>query len=171
MRKAMTIAAMCIGLVAAGAHGQARAADPNVGLYAPIRQFIGALNAADAKMAVGAFVASPSLTDDIPKHFWGGPTAVADWFSDAHLTPGVVKVYLAEPVFTDVTDDRGYASFPANYTVLDKGRTLPASGMFVFALERRAGAWKILSFTWTHTPASTNAPAGVAVDPTLWRQD
>ena len=171
MRRILTMTALCLGLAAGGVHGPARAADPNVGLYAPIRQFMGALNAADPAMAASAFVASPSLTDDIPRHFWSGPTALADWFSDAHLQPGVVKVYLAAPVFTDVSGERGYASFPANYTVMDKGRAMPASGMFVFALERQAGAWKILSFTWTHTPASTNPPAGVAVDPAAWRQD
>ena len=171
MRYSIAIPALCLGLLVARAGAQGRATDSNAGLYAPIGQFIAALNAADVKMAAGAFAASPSLTDDIPRHFWTGPTAVADWFSDAHLAPGKVTVYLARPVFTDVSADRAYASFPANYTVLDNGRYLPASGMFVFSLEKRAGDWKILSFTWTHTAASTNPPAGVGVDPALWHQD
>ena len=171
MRHLLATAGLGLVLLASGAAAQSRPADPNAGIYAPIRQFIAALNAADARGAIGAFAASPSLTDDIPPHYWSGPTAVTDWFSDAHLSPGVVTVYLARPVFTDVTGDRGYASFPANYTVVDKGRALPASGMFIFSLGKQADGWKILSFAWAHTAASTNPPAGVAVDPAAWPQD
>jgi ketosteroid isomerase-like protein len=132
-------------------------------IFAPIIAFADVLNAADPVAITRLFVDSPTIIDDIPRHFWSGPAAIAEWTEDAHrvggqLAPGQLDLRFERPLYADIHGEAeaigstGYAVLRSIYTVSKQGAIVASGyGLNTFALRREEDGWKILSWTFTHT--------------------
>lgn len=141
-------------------------------IFEPIRKFVQALNAADAKLLATAFVDDPVIIDDIPRHYWSGPTAIADWTADAHLvggqtTPHQLDLRLERPSYVDVHGKMAYSVHRAVYKVHSTTPPIDGDGICTFAIEKTDDGWKIRAWTWTHTAGSHRRPLA-PVEPKSW---
>lgn len=145
-------------------------------IFTPIISFADALIAADPAAIAALFVDSPTIIDDIPRHYWSGSTAIADWTEDAHrvggqMASGQLDLHFERPLYADIhgdpeaTGSTGYAVLRSVYTVNKQGMPVATGdGLNTFALRREEGGWKILSWTFTHTGGHRRALTPIDLD-------
>ena len=140
--------------VGALAAGPALAAEKD-DVMAPINQFVNGFNKGDVKSALATCAEQTSIIDEFPPHEWHGAGACATWAKDFDadakkngVTDGVVA--LGKPRHVDVSGDRAYVVVPASYSYKVKGKRMKESNsMMTLALQKGAGGWLIVGWTWT----------------------
>jgi ketosteroid isomerase-like protein len=120
----------------------------------PVHQFVDGFNKGDAKSALAACAEDASIIDEFPPHEWHGAGACAKWADDyvasakkEGITDGVVKLH--KPSHVTVNGDRAYVVIPSDYTWKQKGKPMKETrAAFTFALNKGAGGWKIIAWSW-----------------------
>lgn len=123
-----------------------------------IQQFIAAINKGDLKSADATFDPKiAEITDDFAPHHWSGSHAMLAWAKDfgklleaAHITEPNIVVTASKHTAVEAT--HAFAPLPTIYTYKLNGKPMRETGVLVFALEKTAGAWKIVSMSWAPTP-------------------
>ena len=144
---------MCV-LAFAALGAEARAADVDGAIAAPIHQFIDSFDKGDAKAAAAANWADLAITDEVPPFAWRGPGTFAGWSGDLasydakHGLTGE-KVVLGEITRTEIDGDLAYVVVPAVYTFKEHGAPMREAAQMTFALRKGPGGWRISAWTWT----------------------
>ena len=132
---------------------QAVASD-NTDVVVPVHQFVEGFNKGDVKSALAACAEQTSIIDEFPPHEWHGSGACSTWAQDYEadakkngITDGIV--ILGKPRSVEVTADRAYLVFPADYTYKKNGKPMKEAGStFVFALQKGNAGWRITGWAW-----------------------
>ena len=130
-------------------------ASEETGVLAPIHQFVDGFNKGDVKSALAACAEETSIIDEFPPHEWHGAGACAKWADDYvanakkdEITDGVVKLH--QPAHVTVSGNRAYVVVPSDYSWKQKGKPMKETrAAFTFALNKGAGGWKIIAWTWS----------------------
>ncbi len=149
MRK--LVISIAIAIMAAGSVFASDESD----VLAPIHQFVDGFNKGDTTNAVAACADQTSIIDEFPPHEWHGVGACSNWAADYEsdakkngITDGIVT--LGKPRHVDISGDRAYVVFPANYTFKKNGKPMKETGsIFTFALQKGAGGWRIVGWAWS----------------------
>ena len=139
--------------VAVLAAGLATASD-QTDVLAAAHQFVDGFNKGDIKSALAWCADETSIIDEFPPHEWHGAGACAAWAKDYEadakkngVTDGIVT--LGKPRVVDVTGDRAYLVFPADYTYKQNGKPMKETGStFIFALQKGATGWRVAAWAW-----------------------
>lgn len=136
---------------------------------APIHQFIDAFDKGDMKTAAATHMASATIIDEFPPHYWTGAGAFNNWatalMADAKAngdTGG--KVTLGRVSLEHVEGDKAYVVTSATYSYVEKGAPMSEAGHFTFAMANGASGWKIAAWAWTGSKPMA-AKAAVAAKP------
>ena len=148
MRKSLLACALAL-FVAAPA-----VASDETDVMKPIHQFVDGFNKGDVKSALAACAEETSIIDEFPPHEWHGAGACAKWADDYvanakkdAISDGVVTMHKASHV--TVSGDRAYVVVPSDYAWKQKGKPMKETkAAFSFALNKAAGGWKIVAWTW-----------------------
>jgi hypothetical protein len=161
-----------LALIAGLAGAPAAALAANARVEAPIRAFIDAFNKGDMKTAAATHLASVSIIDEPPPHYWTGAGAFNGWAGDLAKdakangdTDG--KVILGSTTDESVSGDHAYTVMNAIYAYTEKGVAMREHGRFTFALTGGRGGWKIAAWAWSGSkpmaaPAAAAKPASAA---------
>jgi hypothetical protein len=145
----------------------AGAATPEEQVLVPVHAFRDSFNKGDMKaMAATLSPAGITVIDDIPPHIWSGPTAFESWgkaLEAADKAEGNTgaKATFGKPTRVVVGADRAYVVVPATYSFKQKDTPMRESAQAVYALQKEAGTWLIVGFTWAGTtpkPVAAKAP-------------
>jgi hypothetical protein len=139
--------------VAALAAGSA-AGSEKTDVLVPVHQFVDGFNKGDTKTAAAACADQTSIIDEFPPHEWHGAGSCSKWMEDYDadarkngITDGIVT--LGNPRHVDVSSDRAYVVYPADYVFKRKGTPVKETGStFTFALGKAAGGWRITGWAW-----------------------
>jgi ketosteroid isomerase-like protein len=121
---------------------------------ATIIKFAEAFNKGDMKTAKALHVASPTIIDEVPPHFWSGANAFDSWVADLAKSEAAEgksggQATMGAPTREIVSGNHAYVVVPSTYTFQQKGMTMRETAQFTFVLDKQATGWKIASWTWT----------------------
>ena len=121
---------------------------------APIHQFVDSLSKGDVTGAKAAYVASPSITDEMAPHHWSGPLAFENWVADLTKSEAIEgktggRLTMRPAVRKVVSGDHAYVIVPSTYTFKQNGRMMHEVSQMTYVLAKGAPGWKIQSWTWT----------------------
>ncbi len=129
------------------------AASDRTDVLAVVKQYAAALSKADKNAAQGLCATQVTIVDEVPPYVFQGTTACNDWL-EALLTldrqKGISDENLAvgRPKRVAVTGDRAYVVTPATFSYNVKGKATSEAGIWTLALQRLAGGWRIMGWTW-----------------------
>ena len=145
---------MLIALAGAVLAVGAAAASDNADVLATVHQFVDGFNKGDAKSALAACADQTSIIDEFPPHEWHGAGACMTWAKDYEADAkknGITDpiVTLGKPRVVEVTGERAYLVFPADYTYKQNGKPMKeTSSTFIFALQKGDAGWRIIGWAW-----------------------
>ena len=123
----------------------------------PVRVLIDGINSGDIPSVEAVLAPAATIVDEIPPFYWSGPGAYAklmkdfDAVSKAQGTEEfVVRVIALDQV--QATEQHGYVVLFADVMSRAKGVSSHVQGQFVISLERLAGEWKIVHWSWAVSP-------------------
>jgi hypothetical protein len=143
---------MLIALAGAVLAVGAAAASDNADVLATVHQFVDGFNKGDAKSALAACADQTSIIDEFPPHEWHGAGACMTWAKDYEADAkknGITDpiVTLGKPRVVEVTGERAYLVFPADYTYKQNGKPMKeTSSTFIFALQKGDAGWRIIGW-------------------------
>ena len=153
MRKAGLLLALSL-LIAAPAK-----AGPAEDATAAVTSVLDKFNAGDVDSFFAAHQDGAVIVDEFAPYVWGGPGSAQRWAGDYAKdaeTRGISggRVDYAAPVQKSSDGASAYIVLPTTYRFTQKGRKMAGKGNMTFVMIRRAGAWKIASWTYAGgTPA------------------
>ncbi|HEX4825096.1 MAG TPA: nuclear transport factor 2 family protein [Candidatus Polarisedimenticolaceae bacterium] len=120
-------------------------------VMAVAQKFVDGFNSGDTKSALATCAENAMIIDEFPPHAWTGCGAwAAAYDADAKkngISDGVVT--LGKPKHVDVSGDRAYAVFQADYAYKQKGKSIMESGsIYTFAFQKSPSGWRIVGWTW-----------------------
>ena len=126
----------------------------DAGVDATLKAFAAAFNKGDLKAAKALHVASPTIIDEVPPHFWSGAGAFDGWGGDLAKSEAAEgrsggQVTIGAPSREVVSGDHAYVVAPTSYTFQQKGKTMREKAQMTLVMAKEAGGWKIASWTWT----------------------
>ena len=144
------LVALTVAILAAGS----ACASEKTEVMVPVHQFVDGFNKGDTATALAACADQTSIIDEFPPHEWHGSGACSTWAQDYEadakkngITDGIV--ILGKPRSVEVTADRAYLVFPADYTYKKNGKPMKEIGStFVFALQKGNAGWRITGWAW-----------------------
>jgi ketosteroid isomerase-like protein len=122
---------------------------------AAVHQYVDAFNSGDEKAMAAACADPMQILDGMSPHVWQGPTAAADWYTDAltegkHLGVTDYHIGLGEPRHVDITGDYAYVVVPATFDYNRQGKQVNQTGAaFTVALRKVDGDWRLTAWAWT----------------------
>jgi len=150
--RGLCVCATAIAVVVLAA-GVAAASD-QTDVLATTHQFVDGFNKGDVASSLALCADQASVIDEFPSYEWQGAGACAAWAKDYEadskkngVTDG--KVNLGKPRVVEVTGDRAYLVFPAEYTYKQNGKPMKETGStFIFALQKVSAGWRITGWAW-----------------------
>ena len=123
----------------------------------PVRVLIDGINSGDIPSVEAVHAPMATIVDEIPPFYWSGPGAYARLMKDfdaVSKTQGTeaFEVHVKSLDHVEATEQSGYVVLSADIMSRTKGVTSHEQGQFVVALERLAGAWKIVHWSWAISP-------------------
>jgi len=151
--KTMILAGFALAGLAVAA--PALAADAQV--EAPIHQFVDAFDKGDMKTAGAAFLPSVTIIDEVPPHYWTGPTAFAAWGADLGKDAKAgglsdMSVTLGKVTDEIVSGSDAYVVIEATFAYKQKSGAMREPAHMNYALKKTATGWKIAGWAWSGTP-------------------
>jgi ketosteroid isomerase-like protein len=146
-----------LAVVCAAAQPMISAQSPAAGtadVTAVVRQFVDGFNKGDAKALASTCADQVAIIDEFPPHAWQGTGACGKWSSDYEadakkngISDGVVT--LGKPTHVDVSGDRAYVVWPADYVYKMKGKLAGETGsILTVALHKDSTSWRITGWSW-----------------------
>lgn len=146
MRKIILVAALV-------AFASPAYASDETDVMAVINKMNDAMNKNDNKTAASAYMASASIVDEFPPHYWNGANVFDAWSNDFGTfakkqgdTDPLVTT--GKPTTVSVEGDRAYAVVPSTFTFKEKGKKVTEHALWTFAMQKSGADWKIAAWAW-----------------------
>ncbi|HXS05595.1 MAG TPA: hypothetical protein VN723_02300 [Rhizomicrobium sp.] len=112
---------------------------------AVVKKWVGDFNKGNLKAFVAGCAPNAAVVDGFPPYAW---TDCASWINDyvannkaIQATGGTLTI--GKPLFFDASGGRAYATYPATFSDVQKGKPVVYKGNWAITLQKISGAWII----------------------------